>query len=312
IVSGPESLRQCVSSLLPQMDAEHDELIVPYDEWSVGAVELAEEFPRIRFVKTQDAGTSVTENAPSLEHRLYDRRRAIGLAAARGRLIAMTEDHAVPAENWLEKIVEAHRDPAGAIGGAIGNRVDRPLNWAQYYCDFGRYGPPFENGPAAFVSDVNVSYKRQAILEVKDVWEINYRETEVHDEMSRRALVLKLNDRLVVYQNRPAISLRAAFRERIEWGRVYGEIRSGGLSFGARMAYAAGTALLPFVLVFRVVSNIRRQKRPSKHFFTVVPLAFLLLVFWSFGELTGYIAGDKAANELRKKSGSEGEGPTAA
>ncbi|QQS41688.1 MAG: hypothetical protein IPM63_01715 [Acidobacteriota bacterium] len=312
IVSGGDSLRECISALLPQLDEEADELIVPFDDKCEDVLELGEEFPRIRFVKAQEPDLWVSENAASREHRHYDRRRAVGLGVARGRLIAMTEDHAVPGEDWCCRIFEAHTNPAGAIGGAIGNLVDRPLNWAQYYCDFGRYGTPLKNGPAEFVSDVNVAYKRPAIFEVRDLWKVAYRETEVHDEISRRSLGLELNDRMVVNQNRPVMGLGAALKERIEWGRVFGEIRSGGLPVTSRIAYAAGTALLPFVLAFRVISNIRRQKRPAKHYFTVVPLAFLLLVFWSFGELTGYVAGDKTAKELRKRSGNESEGQTAA
>ena len=43
-------------------------------------------------------------------------------------------------------MVVAHREYYAAIGGAIENGVDRPLNWAVYYSDFGRYQNPFQSG----------------------------------------------------------------------------------------------------------------------------------------------------------------------
>jgi hypothetical protein len=97
------------------------------------------------------------------------RRSAVGLQLARGQIIAMTEDHAVPAADWIREIRAAHERPYAVIGGAIENAVDRPLNWALYYCDFGRNGRPMPAGEAESVSDVNVSYKREALNSIRDV-----------------------------------------------------------------------------------------------------------------------------------------------
>src|ERR1700681_5044734 len=102
-----------------------------------------------------------TGRSGSREH--HDELRARGLALARGYIVALIEDHGIPAPDWCAQILESHRQPFAVVGGAIENGIDRPLNWAVYYCDFLRYQNPLQEGTSAFASDANVSYKRSAL-----------------------------------------------------------------------------------------------------------------------------------------------------
>lgn len=288
VVSGGRSLRRCLEAIAPQI-GESDEVIVPWDSRSPGVEELAAEFPRVEFLHDP-------ENVDQLRnHDLYDRRRARGLAAATGGIIAMTEDHAVPADDWVERIVESHRMPYAVIGGAIDNLVDRYVNRAIYFCDFGRYGPPLSGGPAEYVSDVNISYKRDALMSVREIWRDAYHETSVNWALRSKGEILFLDPRPVVSQNRPPIGLRDAWRERIEWGRVFAETRSSGISPAMRLGFAAGTPLLPFLLTARIWKHMRRQRRPLAFRITTALTAFVLLTGWAFGEMTGYLAGSPPA-----------------
>jgi hypothetical protein len=203
----------------------------------------------------------------------------------------MTEDHAVPAADWVRQILAAHEQPFAVIGGAIENAVDRPLNRALYYCDFGRYGRPLERGEAAYVSDVNVSYKREALMAVQDVWRDSYHETTTHWTLRARGEVLYLDPRLVVYQQRPPISWVDALRERIEWGRIFAETRAARLSTRRRLLYAAGAPLLPAVLSARVWGHMRRQRLGAWRLFSTLLPAIVLLTGWVLGELAGYVSG---------------------
>src|SRR5262249_27076921 len=151
------------------------EIIVPFDEWCLEVSELAAEFPGVRFHRISDLGPAADSGRTAHQHRLYDRRRAIGLSMVRGHLVAMTEDHAVPAPDWCRQITAVHeQSDYAAIGGAIENGVDRPTNWAWYYCDFGRYGGPLLAGPSPYASDVNISYKRDALQRIRSVWSDAY------------------------------------------------------------------------------------------------------------------------------------------
>lgn len=301
IVSGQSSLRECLQALIPQLDFTKAEVIVPFDKWSQPIGELKSEFPQVTFHYIEELGPAASEKISAHQHRLYDRRRAVGLSLARGRIIAMTEDHAVPAENWYAQIINLHEQPFEVIGGAIENKIDAPLNRAWFYCDFGRYARPLKSvESAAYVSDVNVSYKREAIMAVRDLWKDDFHETIVHQAMRARGMKIALDERMLVYQARPPMAFRAALRERIEWGRVFAEARAGEMNAAERIIFAAGTVLLPFILIWRLGTNTRRGRESPRRTIETLPIAFSLLIAWSLGEMLGYIsriphAGEKTA-----------------
>ncbi len=300
VVSGGAALRRCLDSLVAQADPAETEIIVPYDQWARDSGALAREFPQVRFHFYDDQGAAAPASIPSRAHRLYDRRRAAGLQLARGQIIAMTEDHALPADNWVREIFAAHERPHAVIGGAIENAVDRPLNWALYYCDFGPYGRPLSEGEAEHISDVNVSYKRDALNSIRDVWGETYHETITHWALRARGETLYLDPRIVVYQSRPEIGWRQLYRERIDWGRAFAEGRVAEISSWRRLVYAAGSPALPIIISLRVWRRMRHQLRSRGQILRTLPVAVVLLIGWALGELIGYIVG--APREERASS----------
>lgn len=273
------------------------EVIIPYDRHSAEVTELTDEFPGVRFIRI--AGESIDESdTANARHRRYDLRRAAGIREARGEIVALTEDHVVPADDWCEQIISAHRTSgAGVIGGAIENGVDQMLNRALYYCDFGRYGRPLPPGEPSYVSDVNVSYKRDVLISNCDLYSDTYHETTVHWGLIARGVKLALNDRIVIFQHRPDIKLKKALRERVAWGRLFAETRSAASTSPQRAAYAVGTAILPAVLLLRFFRNMVRQNRRLGEMLRILPLASMLLTAWSVGEFLGYVSSMPAASQ---------------
>jgi hypothetical protein len=290
-VSGNGSLLACLASLTRQVDADATEIIVPYDTYSADVAELADVYPTVHFAYVDDLGAAASPRVPVHEHRRYDRCRAVGLSLARGRIVAMTEDHAIPADDWCAQILTAHEQPYSVIGGAIENGVDHPLNRAWYYCDFGRYGRPFSPAEAEYVSDVNVSYKREALHAVRDQWQDAYHEATVHWAMVQRGETLYRDPRPVVHQHRERMPLGRSLRERVDWGRVFAETRAARMGPFRRMLYAAGTTMLVPVLAARVVHHMTRQDRPIREQVTTLLWALGLLTAWSCGEFLGYVRG---------------------
>ncbi len=291
VVGGGGCTRRCLAALCPQAQSTGAEIIVPYDQWSLDVEALAAEFPNVQLARIGDLGVAASPKVAAHAHRLYDRRRAVGLSLARGRLVAITEDYAVPAADWCQTIVAAHGQSHPVIGGAIECGVDRPLNRAWYFCDFGRYGRPFEPGAREYVSDVNVSYQRAALESVRDVWAESYQETSVHWALCARGVRLFLDPRPVVYQHRPAMGLWAALRERVQWGRVFAETRAAQAGTGHRLLRALSTPLLPAVLKWRAFVHMRRQRQSAGRILTTMPIVGLLCVAWSWGEFLGYWSG---------------------
>ena len=160
-------LEPCLAALTQQSGAPAMEIIVPYHPSVDGIARVRERYPDVRFMEVADLRT-YTGQGGSREH--HDELRARGLAVARGTIVALIEDVGLPAPDWSASVVEAHRQPFAAVGGAIENGIDRPLNWAVYFCDFLRYQNPLPEGESAIASDANVSYKRAALESIRPVW----------------------------------------------------------------------------------------------------------------------------------------------
>lgn len=290
VVSGKEAIVENLNQLCPQLDFETSEVIVPYDKWSSDVGELTPQYPKVRFHLIEDLGLADSGKTPSHQHRLYDRRRSVGLHLSRGRIIAMTEDHALPADDWVEQILVSHEQPYDVIGGAVENGVDKVINRAVYFCDFGRYGRPFEPGPVKYVSDVNLAYKREALESARSIWQDAYHETTVHWAMRSKGQTLFLDDRPVVFQKRQKLTFLNVLGERVEWGRVFAETRASGLGFLLRIVYATGTPFLPALILFRSFRHMWRQRLTVTRMISTLPVAFILLCGWSCGEFMGYLA----------------------
>jgi hypothetical protein len=290
-VSGPEALHRTLSSIYEQAQRVSGEIIVPYIEELHDVSSLLERFPKVRFIPAFGSETVAKTLRSSRQHYLYDRLRSIGLTNSRGQIVAMTEDHAIPETDWCEHILRSHRELTeyAVIGGAIENAVDRPLNWAWYYCDFGRYGRPFVTGERDFVSDVNVSYKRDALFAVKDIWERSYHETTTHWALLRGGQKLYLDDRIVTFQDRPVMPIKEAFFERVGWGQAFAETRAAETNRVGRCSYALGSIFLPFLLTARVLRNMRRQNRSLVQMAKAAPAVIGLTFGWAIGELCGYL-----------------------
>jgi hypothetical protein len=279
-------LGTCLAALSAQRDPPPFEVIVPLQNEVDGIEEVRRRFPAVTFVPVAvpNAGT-----AGGREH--HDVLRARGMTLARGDIIALLEDHGRPDERWCANVAAAHREPFAAIGGAVENGIDRALNWAVYYCDFGRYQNPVPRGEARSASDANVTYKRAALEKVRATWEASFREVVVNGALMARGEQVALTPDVVVYQHRQGLRLGEALRERFIWGRSFAATRLALLSGRQRAAYTLLSPLLPAVLLVRMTATAWRRRRHFGRFVMALPLTSLLTAAWSAGEAVGYAAG---------------------
>jgi hypothetical protein len=286
ITSGDNHTPRCLQALSTQRDAPPMEIIIPVYRSVDHPDSLAEDWPSVRFVE-------IPEDPPlssALEHWTYDRRRAVGLLAACGEVIAMTEDHAIPGERWCATIWNLHQSkPYKVIGGAIRHTGTGGLNWAIYYCDFARYEPPFPAEDVESVSDINVSYKRDTLERCRPAWEHFFDEATVHGRIRRDGGTLHLTPEITIGFDRGNVRLFGTLRQRVNWGRVYGGRRAQKEGTVWRLIYAILSPALPFVLLARKFRLASRPGHTLGPFLTTLPFTFLCLVFWSLGEFIGYI-----------------------
>ncbi|GEM_PF-381360 len=289
IVDGGATLRRCLDALAAQTGAPSIEVLVPYDHMSTEAGAMAADYPGFRFIDLGAILGGMVPANPYEMHAFYDTRRSEAMKRATGRLIAIIEDRGVPAPDWAAVMIRLHAENReGVIGGAVENGVDRLWNWAIFFCDFGRYQPPLAEREPEYVTDTNIAYKREAIMAVRDLWEVKYQEAQVNWELRRRGVGLMLSDAALTVQMRPAVPVRALAAERLHWARMFGQVRGREISAGQRLKLCLAMPVLPFVLFVR---HLRRQIAKGRHvgtYLAAAPMVLFLLACWSLGEFIGY------------------------
>ena len=206
-------------------------------------------------------------------------------------------------------MVAGHRQPAAAVGGAIENGVDRPLNWAVYFCDFLRYQNPLAAGESSTLSDANVSYKQVALESIRPIWQEIFHEASVNGALRSRGETLVLAPDVVLYQHRLRLGLSAALKERFVWGRSYAATRAGLAGTRRRMFWAVFAPLLPGLMMARMTLMAWKKRRTMGVFLKALPITTALAVSWSSGEFIGYAtgranaSGAQAAEAIARGSG---------
>lgn len=279
-------LRGCLNALHHQFHPPSLEIIVPYHEGINGIDDIKQQYPNVNFMFVNGLRT-LQSTTGSREH--HDELRARGIAVARGNIIALTEDHAHPDASWCTVVVKAHEADIAGVGGAIENGIDRPLNWAVYFCDFGKYQNPVPGGPSLIASDANVAYKRSALESISTIWQRSFNEIFVNSALIENGGSLTLSPDMIAYQYRENLNPLDAIKERYIWGRSYAGTRCEQLSLAKRFIYALLSPLLPIVLVSRMTLKVINQGRCIGIFLKVLPLTIVLTISWSLGELVGYI-----------------------
>jgi len=268
-------LRSCLKALHSQDSAPAMEILAPWDFSHGDCAGLQREFPAVRFLEV--ARQKLT----------FAQLRAHAMAEARGEIVAVTEDHFTPAPDWCRRILDAHQAPHAAIGGAVEKDTpDGVLSWSFYLADYVRYLDPAE-GPSDHLTDGNVTYKRAALLAIRESWKAEFHENVVHLALTERGQSLWLSPRILVRQKRP-ITLGAALRDRYAFGRLFGSTRVEYAGAGARLKMMAVSLLLPALLVARVASHIVRTRRYAGAFLRALPALVLISTVWAWGEFIGY------------------------
>lgn len=290
IVEGEPALSRCLEALAAQRDAPALEVLVPYDSTVPDVATLAARFPQFRFI---DLGRLVGPGRrvdPFLEHELFDRRRAAGLAAAQSGLLAMLEDRGAPRADWAREMIEAHAvRKVAAVGGGVVNQAPGALRRALFLCDYGRHAPPFPEGPAAYLTDINICYRREALESVRDLWRDRYQETEVNWALLERGETLWLSAGPVVLHERGPAPLGRILGERVQWGRVFGVQRGLRWPRPRTAAWAAAAVALPAILLVRQTRLLLSKGASAGEALPTIGALLTVLPAWSLGEAIGYL-----------------------
>jgi glycosyltransferase involved in cell wall biosynthesis len=221
--------------------------------------------------------------------------RTAALVAARGRYAVVTEDHCVPARDWLARIVSAFAREEGdvaAIGGTVVNGLSqRWLDRATFQCEYGSYLPPRESGPDTDLPGMNVAYLRQRLLALdRNLLVAGFWETTIHPALLRQgARLVFANDVRVAHCKH--FGLLEFMVQRFLYSRYYAGNRFAPSASPKRIAALLLSPLLPVLVLWRFQRGALRRRRYWDEFVSLAPLLALFALVWAVGEMAGYALG---------------------
>ena len=284
-----ERILQTLESLRRQQGSHNYEVIIADRRNDDVSTQLDENYPEVKLINCP-ASTSLPEL------------RTIALDASSGTYVIVTEDHCVPAEDWLASMALAFEEaPEGtvAVGGCVENGAcDTALDWATFLCEYSYFLDPVEEGETTVLTGMNVAYHRSVFDGLdRKLLTSGFWETTVHPVLVEKSRKLYSTNKIKLYHSKK-FSFGLFVRQRFIYSRYYAGSRYSRRQLMKRIAVCCATVILPVLLLYRSRKQIKAKNRLAAEFRLAVPYLFLFYVVWSLGEMTGYIfgSGDALAN----------------
>lgn len=282
-----KTIESCLESLKNQKTYKRFEIIVVDSSSDGTAALIKKRFPDVRLYQFP-------------ERKFCGDARNFGLSVAKAETIAFIDADCRAAPNWVGQILRAHQSPLLAIGGVIANGNPKSIvGWAAYFCEFSQWMPGFSHRNIADIAGANMSYKRKAFEEYGLFIKGTYSsDTEFHWRLGKNGHGLQLVPSIAVFHHN-IDQFQALLRHEFEHGRSFATVRINSQDFSEfkRGIYIIFSFLIPLWLFFKIGLRNLINRIYLFHFLKVLPLLILGLIFWSLGELVGYLRGSPIVRE---------------
>jgi len=216
--------------------------------------------------------------------------RAAGIRAAAAPLVFLGETHSYPQPGWAEALLKAAAAEAwSAIAPGVENANPKNVfSVAGFLTDYARWGSALPAGEISEAPIYNTLYRRRVLLECGE----QLGEMLSHGDSLRR--FLQAGGHRAYFE--PAARIThvnidqpsTCVRERFLAGALIGSQRARRWPWWRRLAYGGGSALIPLVLIQRILPGVRHSSRtqhlPRGTFAVIVLLTYAK----ALGELVGY------------------------
>ncbi len=275
---GPPFLHYCLESLEAQILRLAAEVLVVLPADRPYAAEAARRFPWARIHPVPEW------RIPAL--------RACGVDAARGELIAIIEEHCSAHEDWLVKLLAAHRAGCfAAVGGPIADdNYPRLRDWVVYLCEYHQAMPPAGAAETGDLNDANIAYRRDVLLQQRHLLDDGYWPMTLHGRLRAEGYRLLSVPEMMVYHRGP-FGFRYYLGQRFLFSRAFAGIRARNKPFVWRLVYLLAAPLLPALLLWRMARNVWRNRRAVRPFIIAAPLTLIALTVFVAGEWVGCLLG---------------------
>jgi hypothetical protein len=280
----------CLDSLAAQAHLDSVEILA-VGHWGIKEKQLglngdrlswSERFPTVRWLSV-----SVETTIPEM--------RTYAIRQSCGKIVALLEDDCVIPEGWIQNVVNAHTRADSIIGGAIApEKYRRLLDWAVYFCEYGRFMPPF-SGPQNALPGNHVTYQKTVLPALESGQ--GFYEVFFHDTWRSSGGQLIADPKLMV-TNVNHWSLRHVTNVPFHHGKAFAGMRAQSFPAWRRGVYTVLSLALPIIKAARLATVIFKRQQYQVEFFLSLPWTMIFLSSWSFGELLGYAAGAGRSPEL--------------
>lgn len=275
--NGKKELLSCLSPLKEQYSLEKPDtceiIVVGYlNEETKKCIE--EKFPMVKALQT-----STPLSVPNL--------RSLGIKASKGDILAMLEDHCVPANDWIQTILSNHQiEQITVVGGAVENNCTaRITDWAVYFFEYSTFMNPISKRKTTSLPGNNISYKNFVIQYFEDMLEQNLWESFWHSRLIQKGIFLTTDPDMIVYHNR-SFHIMKFWLISFKHGYNYAVARLQHSLFRQTLWIVFST-FLPLILTFRVGYCILKKQRHLKEFIASSPIILWFYIGWTLGEIIG-------------------------
>ena len=223
---------------------------------------------------------------------------AEGVRRARGRVVALTEDHCFPEPGWAAALLAAHEGDCSVVGPVVSNANPATMvSEADFAIGYGPWMAPMAAESMSFLPGHNSSYKRDELLALGGRLErLLEAETVLHLEWSAQGRKLCVEPgarvRHVNYSR-----WRSFVPVQLLAGRLFGGARAATWSRRRRLFYAAASPLIPAVRLWRTARAYARPGRSLGRLLRTSPALVAGLLLDGAGQCLGYLLGPGDAME---------------
>jgi hypothetical protein len=280
-INGEVLLSQCLSALTAQVKPDVVEVLVVADWHRSGGTpneRLKRRFPDVRWIEAP-AGCTVP------------RMRSLAMNASRGEIVALLEDDCVVETGWCDAVLDAHCTTDIAIGGAVEpGPYRRALDWAVYFCEYGRFMLPLPSDGSGALPGNNVAYKRSVLSRLPAVCRDGFYDVPAHWAWQQAGLPMRCVATVVV-RNVNSWSLEHVTNSPYHHGRAFAAQRFADVPVWRRAAFGVLALFLPVLKVVRIVRDTFHRRRLVWRLVQALPLIALFTTSWSVGESVGCMFG---------------------
>lgn len=276
---GPPFIDDCLASLEREAKMFNAEVIVV----ACGTADYGQRI-RHKFPWVQVIHRARRESVPAL--------RCCGVEHASGDIVAIIEEHCLAGNNWLHKVLAAHRrDNYGAVGGPVADYAYKRLrDWLVYFCEYNGALPPAPDGEVLDLNGANIAYRRQILIDHKHRLGVGFWEASLHPILLAKGVKFLSVPDMVVHHRGP-FAFGYYLQQRYWFSRAFAGARAKMLPASRRLAYLVVAPLLPAILSGRMAWRVWQKRCHIGKFIQCLPLLIPALMVFVAGEWVGYLAG---------------------